>query len=134
MSALRLSIREARFLAVLASGRTRTTARDASGLTQAEASEVTNRLGLRFTETDRLRDPASIVIALATALRRALDALAVARAEAASARGISARALGVDATAVRAWADANGVSCSRSGRISRATLQAYQDAHPGGES
>ncbi len=138
MSAERMSIREVLFLGMLAGKHTRHTAADAAGITAAEAARITTRLGLRFDDADRARDGFHLARILADELRVVVTAVLAAGTRRRPPRprdtGPSATKAGLDPALVREWARANGWPCSDRGRFTRALLDAYHAAHPGGES
>ena len=123
MSAERMSIREVLFLGMLAGKHTRHTAADAAGITAAEA-RARDGFHLARILADELRVVVTAVLAAGTRRRppRPRDT------------GPSATKAGLDPALVREWARANGWPCSDRGRFTRALLDAYHAAHPGGES
>jgi hypothetical protein len=135
MSEQRMSIREVLFLGMLAGKHTRHTAADAAGITGAEAVRVATRLGLRFDDADRARDGFHLARILADELRVVVTAVLAAGARRRPRdTGPSATKAGLDPALVREWARANGWPCSDRGRFTRALLDAYSAAHPGGDS
>lgn len=65
----RLTSREVDFLAMLGTQHTRHTAADAAGIEARAAAGLVQRLGLRFDDRDRLRNPSAVVAALVRVVR-----------------------------------------------------------------